>query len=144
MFGTAFMYAGGNHIGIEWGSIPIVGSARPVVRDENGKHISGQYFGWGIAHEIGHDINQAVYAIAEITNNYFSVLAQAKDANDSVRFKYEDVYEKVTSNTLGKSNDVFTQLGMYWQLHLAYDRGYNYKTYDTYQEQFDNLFFNSY
>lgn len=141
MFGSAFMYAGGNHIGIEWGSIPIVGSARPVVRDENGKHISGQYFGWGIAHEIGHDINQAVYAIAEITNNYFSVLAQAKDTNDSVRFKYEDVYEKVTSNTLGKSNDVFTQLGMYWQLHLAYDRGYNYKTYDTYREQFDNLFF---
>ena len=30
---------------------------------------------------------------------------------------------------------------MYWQLHLAYDRDYNYKTYDTYQEIFDNLFF---
>lgn len=141
MFAGAFMYASGNHIGIEWGSVPIVGSARPVVRDENGKHISGQYFGWGIAHEIGHDINQSTYAVAEVTNNYFSVLAQARDTNDSVRFKYEDVYEKVTSNTLGRDKNVFTQLGMYWQLHLAYDRGYNYKTYDAYQEQFDNLFF---
>ena len=31
-------------------------------------------FGWGIAHEIGHDINQSSYAIAEITNNYFAQL----------------------------------------------------------------------
>ena len=56
-----------------------------------------------------------------MTNNYFAVLAQAKDTNDSVRFEYPKVYEKVTSGTTGKSEDVFTQLGMYWQLHLAYD-----------------------
>jgi hypothetical protein len=69
------------------------------------------------------------------------VLAQAKDTNDSVRFEYPKVYEKVTSGTTGKSEDVFTQLGMYWQLHLAYDSGYNFKTYDNYEEQLNNLFF---
>lgn len=39
------------------------------------------------------------------------------------------------------ASNVFTQLGMYWQLHLAYDRGYNYKTYADYTQQLDNLFF---
>lgn len=140
MFAGAFMYAGGLHIGIEWDSIPGLMGGEPVVSTD-GKYESGQLFGWGIAHEIGHIINQSDYAIAEVTNNYFSVLAQAKETNDSVRFNYDEVYKKVTSGTIGKSDNVFTSLAMYWQLHLAYDNGYNYKTYDTYEEQFNNLIF---
>ncbi len=141
MFAGAFMYAAGNHIGIEWGSTPGMVTSVPVQADAEGRYQSGNYFGWGIAHEIGHDINQGAYAVAEITNNYFAVLAQAKDTNDSVRFLYDNVYKKVTSGTKGKASNVFTQLGMYWQLHLAYDNGYNYKTYDNYSEQLANLFF---
>lgn len=141
MFAGAFMYAAGNHVGIEWGSVPGLASASPVVADSNGRYISGNYFGWGIGHEIGHNINQGSYAIAEVTNNYFAQLARAKDSNDSVRFRYEDVYKKVTSNTVGHPSNVFMHLAMYWQLHLAYDRGYNYKTYGSYQEQHDNLFY---
>lgn len=141
MFAGAFMYASGNHIGIEWNETKGMASGKSVQTDEKGKHISGQYFGWGIAHEIGHCINQGSYAVAEVTNNYFSVLAQAQDNNNSVRFKYENVYDKVTSNTKGASSNVFTQLGMYWQLHLAYDDGYNYKTYENYDEQLNSLFF---
>lgn len=140
MFAGAFMYAGGLHIGIEWDSIPGLMTGEPVT-SVDGKYESGQLFGWGIAHEIGHIINQGDYAIAEITNNYFSILAQAKETNDSVRFSYDEVYKKVTSGTLGRADNVFTSLAMYWQLHLAYDNGYNYKTYDTYEEQFNNLIF---
>lgn len=140
MFAGAFMYASGLHIGIEWDSVPALMTSTPVVSN-NGKYQSGQYFGWGIAHEIGHIINQSQYAVAEITNNYFSILAQAKETNDSVRFKYSDVYEKVTSGTIGSSDNVFTSLGMYWQLHLAFDNGYNFKTYDNYEDQFNNLIF---
>lgn len=140
MFAGAFMYAAGDHIGIEWNETAGMMGGVPV-QSENGKYVSGRYFGWGIAHEIGHNINQGAYAYAEVTNNYFAVLAQAKDTNDSVRFEYPKVYEKVTSGTTGKSEDVFTQLGMYWQLHLAYDSGYNFKTYDNYEEQLNNLFF---
>lgn len=136
-----FMYAAGNHIGIGWGSTGGAVSGRTPVTDANGKKISGQYFGWGLAHEIGHNINQGSYAVAEVTNNYFSVLAQAADTNGSVRFIYDNVYKKVTSGTVGRASNVFTQLGLYWQLHLAYDRGYNYKTYDSYEEIFNNLFF---
>lgn len=141
MFSGAFMYAAGNHIGIEWGSTSGMMTSQPVVADENGKYLSGRYFGWGIAHEIGHCINQGTYAVAEITNNYFSVLAQAKDTNNSVRFSYDNVYEKVSSGKKGSASNVFTQLGMYWQLHLAYDKGFNYKTYSDYNEQLDNLFY---
>ena len=141
MFSGAFMYASGNHIGIEWGSAPGMVSSTPVTADSDGRYVSGAYFGWGIAHEIGHCINQGAYAVAEVTNNYFAVLAQAKDTNGSVRFKYENVYKKVTSGAKGPASNVFTQLGMYWQLHLAYDKGYNFKTYADYTQQLDNLFF---
>ena len=141
MFAGAFMYAAGNHIGIEWGSVPGLASAVPVAADADGKYISGRYFGWGISHEIGHNINQGSYAIAEVTNNYFAQLTKSEDSNDTVRFHYDEVYKKVTSNTAGAPSNVFTHLAMYWQLHLAYDRDYNYKTYDTYEQQQANLFY---
>ncbi len=141
MFAGAFMYASGNHIGIEWNETKGMMAGAPVQSDESGRYVSGRYFGWGVAHEIGHCINQGSYAVAEITNNYFSVLAQAKDTNESVRFQYNNVYDKVTSGTKGRASNVFTQLGMYWQLHLAYDSGYNYKTYENYEDQLNNLFF---
>ena len=140
MFAGAFMYAAGDHIGIEWGSVGGLATAVPI-ESENGKYVSGNLFGWGIAHEIGHNINQNAYAVAEITNNYFAQLITARDTNASARWKYADVYEKVTSGTLGDSPNQATQLAMYWQLHLAYDRDYNFKTYDTYAEQFANLFY---
>lgn len=142
MFAGAFMYAAGNHIGIEWGSVGGLATAVPVQANEKGQYESGNLFGWGIAHEIGHNINQGAYSVAEITNNYFAQLTTARDTNDSTRFKYDpNVYEKVTSGTVGRSSNQATQLAMYWQLHIAYDRAYNFKIYENYQEQFDNLFY---
>ena len=141
MFSGAFMYASGDHIGIGYNETAGMAGCAGVTDDGSGRYVSGGYFGWGIAHEIGHDINQSCYAIAEITNNYFAVLAQAHDDNGSVRFDYDKVYEKVTSGTKGRAGNVFTQLGMYWQLHLAYDTGWNYATYANYDEQLKNLFF---
>lgn len=144
MFYGAFMYAGGKHIGIEWPELAGLMGAEPIKADEDGNYKSGRLFGWGIAHEIGHEINEGAYVAAEITNNYFAVLAQAgqsDDPNEDVRFSYDKAYAKATSGTKGKASDVFTQLAMYWQLHLAYDLdGGNYKTYDTYDEQYKNLF----
>lgn len=55
------------------------------------------------------------------------------------RIPYEMVYKKVTSGTKGGGSE---RLAMYWQLHMAYDNGgYNFKTYDTYQAQRENLIF---
>ena len=72
MFAGAFMYAGGLHIRIEWDSVPVLAAAEPMVTDENGKYKSGQYFGWGISHEIGHIINEKIYTYPEVTNNYYA------------------------------------------------------------------------
>ena len=139
MFAGAFMYAAGNHIGIGWGSVPGVVQGQPLQADENGAYLAGDLFGWGIGHEIGHDINQSSYVIAEVTNNYFAQLATY--GTSGVRFGYSAVYDKVTSGTIGRASDVFLQLAMYWQLRLAYDNYYPYKTFDTEQQVFDNLFF---
>lgn len=139
MFAGAFMYAAGNHIGIGWGSVPGVVQGKTLQADENGAYLSGDLFGWGIGHEIGHDINQSSYVIAEVTNNYFAQLATY--GTSGVRFGYDAVYDKVTSGTIGRASDVFLQLAMYWQLRLAYDNYYPYKTFDTQQQVFDNLFF---
>ncbi|MDE6035214.1 MAG: M60 family metallopeptidase [Ruminococcus sp.] len=140
MFQGAFMYAAGNHIGIQWGSVPDMVAKSGVESDENGKYVSGNYFGWGIAHEIGHDINDSNYVVPEITNNYFAMLAQSQDKNDGSRLNYNNIFKKVTSGTKG-SADQGTQLGMYWQLHLAYDKDFNYKTYSTSEDIFKNLFY---
>lgn len=124
------MYAAGNHIGIEWDSATLAGAAK-----------SWNSFGWGIAHEIGHNINQGSYAVAEITNNYFAQLMR-KISDGTTRFSYDQVYKKVTSGTVGRSSSVMTQMAMYWQLYLAYGSEKNDgRIYDNYKEQFDNLFF---
>lgn len=141
MFSGAFMYAGGDHIGIEWNETAGLMLQEKVQISEDGKITKGHYFGWGIAHEIGHQINQGAYAVKEVTNNYFSLLAQADGTNNGVRFGYDAIYDKVTSGAIGYSGDVFTSLAMYWQLHLAYDNGYAQKTYENYTEVFKNLIF---
>ena len=138
MFAGAFMYAAGNHIGIGWDSVTGLAQGTPVVLNEDGSYKSGSFFGWGIAHEIGHNINQSSYAVAEVTNNYFS---QISKISEGVRFGYDAIYSKVTSGTLGAASDVFTQLGMYWQLHLAYDKGYEYQIYSDYKTLLDSRFF---
>lgn len=126
MFAGAFMYASGNHIGIEWNETVLASAPNDM---------SG--FGWGIGHEIGHDINQGTYAVAEVTNNYFAQLLTGKQ-----RFTYANVYDKVTSGSIGRASNVFTQLALYWQLHLAFDNQTDDRhIYDTYEEQFQNLFF---
>ncbi len=119
MFDGAFMYAGGYHIGIEYGSIA------GLIQAEGNSSTKTGYFGWGISHEVGHQINQRTLAHAEVTNNVYALLAQTSNDKDKSRLEtseiYPKIYEKVTSHTIGKAQNVFVQLGMYWQLHLAYD-----------------------
>lgn len=128
MFAGAFMYASGNHIGVEWDSTKFAGVKK------------GSDLGWGLAHEIGHNINQSSYSIAEITNNYFAQLLTIKDRG--TRFSDENVYRKVTSGTIGRDANVGTQLALYWQLHLAFDdQKDDHKRYEQYEEMFNQLFF---
>ena len=137
MFDGAFMYAGGYHIGIEYGSIAGLIQARKNSSDSTG------YFGWGISHEIGHQINQGNLVYAEVTNNVYSLLAQTSNDSDKSRLEssniYEKIYDKVTSHTLGRAQNVFVQLGMYWQLHLAYDDNKTFDDTDSIFARINNL-----
>ncbi len=124
MFGNAFMYAGGSHIGIGYGSCSGMVAGRPT--SVTGAGNANGLFGWGIQHEIGHVMD--TLGKAEITNNIYSLFAQTWDNGSNAlpsrlenSNKYEGIYQKVTSGQQGMSNDVFVSLGMYWQLHLAYD-----------------------
>ncbi len=125
MFGNAFMYAAGNHIGIGFGSCSGMISGRPVsTMDGNGG--ANGLFGWGIHHEIGHVMD--TLGKPEITNNIYALFGQTYDGKENtlqsrleISNIYEGIFDKVTSGQQGMANNVFVSLGMYWQLHLAYD-----------------------
>lgn len=129
MFGKAFMYAAGSHVGIGYGSVSGTVSGRPVSMMSDGAK-ANNLFGWGLAHEVGHNMDKL--GKAEITNNIYSLMIQTYDGDTNVlpsrlemSNKYDGIYKKVSEGRVGFSNDVFVQLGMYWQLHLAYDNGDN-------------------
>lgn len=127
MFAGAFMYAAGNHIGVEYGSTAALVQGKPSAALAEGERENG-LFGWGIAHEIGHNMDKL--GKAETTNNLYSLFLQAWDGGAmqlSTRLteenRWEAIFNKVAQGRPGVANNVFVQLGMYWQLHLAYDEG---------------------
>ncbi len=124
MFAGAFMYAAGNHVGIEYGSAAGLTRGRPSAQTGLGQ--ANGLFGWGIAHEIGHNMDKL--GRAEITNNIYALAIQAWDGGtmeQNTRLTnsniWQGVYDKVSAGRPGAAGNVFVQLGMYWQLHLAYD-----------------------
>lgn len=146
MFTGAFMYAGGKHIGIEYGSTSSVLGITPLVTDEQGKYVSGNLTGWGVAHEMGHCINAAAYQRVEVTNNVFAQIAKtgpglASETSANFRTSYQNVYKAVATGTTGHTGNLAVQLAQYWQLHLAYDNDYLYKTYDSIEVQQAGLFY---
>ncbi len=134
-----FMYAAGNHIGIQYGSTSVTGTPGVTcVKGSDGLWESGYYFGWGLAHEIGHQINNGGYTYAETTNNYYAQLITANDTNERSRYNCQSLYDRVTSGTKAPPSGK-TGIGLYWSLHLAYDNGYNYKQYSNYTDLYNNL-----
>ena len=127
MFSGAFMYAAGNHIGIGYGSCAGMACGKPIA-SMGASDTANRLFGWGIAHEIGHNMDKL--GKAEITNNLYSLMVQTYDGKQNTLAsrleksgKYEAIFNKTAQGLPGDSSDVFVQLGLYWQLHLAYDGG---------------------
>ncbi len=125
MFSGAFMYAAGSHIGVGYGSSAGLCGGAPIASLPSGA-AANSLFGWGIAHEIGHNMDKL--GKAEITNNLYSLMVQTYDGKQGTlrsrleaSGKYQGIFNKTAQGLPGASNDVFVQLGMYWQLHLAYD-----------------------
>lgn len=146
MFSGAFMYAAGNHIGVGYNESANFSMLRPIsdaATTPGGQRADlsdGRFFGWGTAHEIGHNINDGRYAHAEITNNYFAALCRMVNEG-TTRWNYDAVYDRVSSGATGRTGSVFTQLAMYWQLMLAYDNNEIYTIYDNLDGLLVNRFF---
>ena len=126
MFAGAFMYAAGNHVGVEYGSASALVQGVPTSATGAGQ--TNGLFGWGIAHEIGHNMDKL--GKTECTNNIYSLFLQAWDGSSmavdtrlTVDGRWADIFNKTAQSRPGSANNVFVQLGMYWQLHLAYDDG---------------------
>ncbi len=124
MFAGAFMYAAGNHVGVEYGSTAALVQGKPT--SATGEGNANGLFGWGIAHEIGHNMDKL--GKAECTNNIYSLALQAwdgaamtLDTRLTADGRWAQIFDKVAQGRPGAANNVFVQLGMYWQLHLAYD-----------------------
>lgn len=133
MFTGAFMYASSHHVGIDVGSGVGMVQGIPFRFDNNGKvsnPTEGSLFGWGIGHEIGHVQDQPNLTQAEVTNNILALTAQTFGGVSKSKLEggtYENMYEKVTSGSIGATSDIASKLGMYWQLHLAYDNNETYE-----------------
>lgn len=132
------MYAAGNHIGVPFGGCGLVGEQGITFDSETGKWKSGSLYGWGYAHEIGHNINQGCYTIPEVTNNYYSQLVTNVAGSATSRYTNASIYKKVTSGTYSPLAGK-TGIGLYWQLRNAYDNYYNFKLFTSYKEQMENL-----
>ena len=107
MFAGAFMYAAGNHIGIGAGSCAGMVAGKPVV---NGN----QLFGWGIAHEIGHNMDKL--GKAEITNNIYALMVQTYDGDQGTlpsrlekSGKYAAAFQKTAQGYPGAAGNISTE-----------------------------------
>ena len=135
MFTGAFMYAGSHHVGIGYGSVADMMKGVPFKFDANGNLVNkdeASLFGWGINHEIGHVHDAKGLTYAEVTNNILALITQTFDDEDASRLEgaYDQVYDKVTSGSVGLASSGLVKLGMFWQLHLAYDQDNTYKMLD--------------
>lgn len=126
MFSGAFMFAAGSYVGIEFSETSGMVTGAPLAETGTG---ANALFGWGIAHEIGHNMDKI--GKAEITNNIYSLVAQTAEETGELTGRsrleesgfYSDIFQKTALGKPGEAANVFVQLGMYWQLHLAYDEG---------------------
>ena len=125
MFAGAFMYATSGHIGVEFDSVAPLVKGSPATKESDGSITAYNYYGWGISHEIGHVIDEGNAVYGETTNNIISLMSQTIDDKTLSRLEtsdiYPKIYDKVNSGAVGLSGNVFINLGMFWQLHLAYD-----------------------
>lgn len=129
MLGAA-AYASGHHIGVGFGSSNYIQGV-PYKFDEKQNVINSseaELYGGLIGHEMGHvmDIGNRIYP--ETSNNLMTAITSTMLNEDSPYVSaMKDVYEKVTSNTIGLSTNRQVVLNMLWQPYLAYENNSTYK-----------------
>ena len=88
MFAGAFMYAAGNHIGVEYGSTSALVQGKPT--SATGKGNANGLFGWGIAHEIGHNMDKLGNLGSEAKSNEVRVAYDKTISSDLYDLSRQD------------------------------------------------------
>ena len=124
MMGAA-AYASSHHIGVGFNSAEYIQGV-PYKFDEDGTVTNkkeARLYGELMGHEIGHamDIRDRLYP--ETSNNLLASVTSTMLNEDDPKTSgaRKELYEKVTSNTVGLSTNRSVVLGMLWQPHLAYE-----------------------
>ena len=130
MMGAA-AYASSHHIGVGFGAAPYIQGV-PYKFDENGNVTNrdeAKLYGTLMGHEIGHamDISDRIYP--ETSNNLLASITNTmlNEDNPQTSGAMKELYNKVTSNTIGLSTNRSVVLGMLWQPYLAYEDNDTYK-----------------
>ncbi|MVO98259.1 NPCBM/NEW2 domain-containing protein [Paenibacillus lutrae] len=107
-----FMYAAGDHTGIQLGEVGL------MLGD-----FKKQYPGWGLTHEIGHRMAVGEREYGEITNNMLSMAMSVAYNSLDNRIPFEsEVYKTVIeeNKVAMDQQSLGARLGAYWQLELAH------------------------
>lgn len=125
-------YASSHHVGVGFDASDYMRGV-PFKFDENKNVINkdeARLYDGLINHEIGHVLDIKARTYDETSNNLMVALSTSmlnQDPDKLGKDTYKNMYEKVTSNTLGLSTDRKVVLGMLWQPHLAYENKDTYK-----------------
>ena len=130
MMGAA-AYASSHHIGVGFNAASYVQGV-PYKFDEDGNVTNpneAHLYGTLMGHEIGHamDIYDRLYP--ETSNNLLASITNTmlNEDNPQTSDAMNELYKKVTSNTIGLSTNRSVVLGMLWQPYLAYEDNDTYK-----------------
>lgn len=106
-----YMYAAGDHTGIQMDAVPLMMS-----------DFKKNYPGWGLTHEIGHRMAVGEREYGEITNNMLSMLMSVSYHSLDNRIPFESMYSYVIqeNKAVMDQRSLSERLGTYWQLELAH------------------------
>lgn len=118
----AAAYASSHHIGVGFDSAHYIQGV-PYKFDAAGNVINAdeaKLYGGLIGHEMGHCMDIADRLYPETSNNLMAAITGTMlDEDSPYASAMDDLYKKVTSNTLGLSTDRTVVLNMLWQPYFA-------------------------
>ena len=129
MMGAA-AYASSHHIGVGFNSASYIQGV-PYKIDSMGDVVNkdeAHLYGGLIGHEMGHCMDIADRLYPETSNNLMTAITGTMlDEDSPYASSMNELYKKVTSNTIGLSTNRSVVVNMLWQPYLAYENESTYK-----------------
>ena len=129
MMGAA-AYASSHHIGVGFNSASYIQGV-PYKIDSMGNVVNkdeAHLYGGLIGHEMGHCMDIADRLYPETSNNLMAAITGTMlDEDSPYASSMNELYKKVTSNTIGLATNRSVVVNMLWQPYLAYENESTYK-----------------